>query len=102
MSGTARENVLHEPDVRANGRKSGGRARCPGPKSEDELEELDLGAEIDEFKVKIGEISWMESGETWGNARSTQNQANPWIKIRKTSSKLTNHKKIEGYFCGDF
>ena len=47
------------------------RAGCPGSKSEDELEELDFGAEIDDFGGKIGEISWMESGETWGDARST-------------------------------
>ena len=73
---------------------SRGRAGCPGSKSEDELEELDLGAEIDDFKVKIGEISWMEDGETWGNARSTRNQANPWIKINKTSSNQQITKKI--------
>ena len=35
---------------------SGARAGCPGSKSEDELEELDLGAEIDDFKVKIGDF----------------------------------------------
>ena len=50
---------------------SGGRAGCPGSKSEDELEELDFGAEIDDFGGKIGEISWMKDGETWGDARST-------------------------------
>ena len=27
---------------------------------------------------------------------------NPWIKTNKTSSKPTNHKKIGGYFGGDF
>ena len=78
------------------------RAGCPGSKSEDELEELDFGAEIDDFGGKIGEISWMESGETWGDARSTRNQANPWIKINKTSSKPTNHKKKWGYFWWGF
>ena len=88
-------------DVRY-GRMSGGRARCLGSKSEDEHEELDFGAEIDDFGGKIGEISWMEGGETWGNARSTQNQANPWIKINKTSSKPTNHRKIWGYFWWGF
>ena len=50
---------------------SGGRAGCPGSKSEDELEELDFEAEIDDFGGKIGEILWMESGETWEDARST-------------------------------
>ena len=30
-----------------------------------------LVAEIDDFGGKIAEISWMEDGETWGNARST-------------------------------
>ena len=44
----------------------------------------------------------MEGGETWGDARSTRNQANPWIKINKTSSKLTNHKKIGAIFVGIF
>ena len=50
---------------------SGSRAGCPGSKSEDELEELDFGADIDVFGCKIVEILWMESGETWGDARST-------------------------------
>ena len=50
---------------------SGGRAGCPGSKSEDALEELDFGAEIDDFGGKIGEILWMEGGETRGDARST-------------------------------
>ena len=58
------------PDFR-DCQMSRGRAGCPGSKSEDELEELDFGAEIDDFESKVGEISWMESGETWGDARST-------------------------------
>ena len=53
---------------------SSGRARCPGSKSKDELEELDFGAEIDDFGGKIAEISWMESGEKWRKARSTSNK----------------------------
>ena len=81
---------------------SGGRAGCPGSKSEDELEELDFGAEIDDFGGKIAEISWMESGETWGDARSTRNQENPWIKINKTSSNQQITKKIGGYFWWAF
>ena len=79
-----------------------GVAGCPGSKSEDELEELDFGAEIDDFKGKIGEISWMESGDTWGYARSTRNQANLWIKINKTSSNQQITKKIGGYFWWGF
>ena len=47
------ENALQEPDFRANGRMSGARAGCPGSKSEDELEELDFGAEVDDFGGKI-------------------------------------------------
>ena len=39
----------------------------------------------------------MESGETWGYARSTPNQANPWIKSNKTSSNQQITKKW-GYF----
>ena len=46
----------HGPDVRG-ARCPGLRAGCPGSKSEDELEELDFGAEIDDFGGKIGEIS---------------------------------------------
>ena len=97
MSRTARENALQEPDVWGTGRMSGGpdvrggrcpglRAGCPGSKSEDELEELDFGAEIDDFGGKIAEISWMESGQNWGKDRSTSNKLNPWIKSNKTSS----------------
>ena len=81
------------------GRSSGGRAGCPGSKSEDEL---DFGVEIDDFGGKIANNSWMESGETWGDARSTRNQANPWIKINKTSSNQQITKKIGAIFCGDF
>ena len=40
--------------------------------------------------------------ETWGNARSTRNQANPWIKINKTSSNQQITKKIGAIFGGDF
>ena len=94
------ENALQEPDVRANGRISG-MDGCPGSKSEDELEELDFAAEIDDFGGKIGEISWMERGETWGDARSTRNQENPWIKIKKSSNQQIT-KKIRAIFGGDF
>ena len=68
MSRTARENALQEPDVRATGRMSGGLdvrgygpdVRAPNPRmnSRNSI----LGAEIDDFKGKIGEISWMVSG----------------------------------------
>ena len=44
----------------------------------------------------------MKSGETWGDARSTRNQANPWIKINKTSSNQQITKKIGAIFGGDF
>ena len=57
---------------------------------------------MDDFGVKIDEISWMEGGETWGDARSTRNQANPWIKINKTSSNQQITKKIGAIFGGDF
>ena len=58
----------------------------------------EFGAEMDDFGGEIGWISWMESGETWGDARSTRNQANPWIKSNKTSSNQQITKKIGGYF----
>ena len=54
--------------------------------------------EFDDFGVKIDEISWMKDGETWGNARSTWNQANPWIKINKISS----NQQITKFFLGLF
>ena len=58
---------------------------------------------MDDFRVKIEEISWMEGGETWGDARSTRNQANPWIKINKTSSnQQIRKKKLGAIFGGDF
>ena len=46
---------------------------------------VNFGAEMDDFGGKIAEISRMESGETCGEARSTQGKANPRIKINKTS-----------------
>ena len=108
MSRTARENALQEPDVRATGRMSGGPdvrgygpdVRAPNPRmnSRNSI----LGAEIDDFGDKIGEISWMESGEKWGKVRSTSNKANPWNKINKTSSNQRITKKFGGYFWWGF
>ena len=43
----------------------------------------------------------MEDGETWGDARSTRNQANPWIKINKTSSNQ-QIKKMGLFLVGIF
>ena len=37
----------------------------------DLLVETNFWAEFGDFGVKINEISWMEGGETWGDARST-------------------------------
>ena len=85
------------PDVRGYGPD----VRAPNPRMNSR--NLILGAEIDDFGGKITEISWMESGETWGKDRSTSNTMNPWIKINKTSSKPTYHKKNLGlFFGGDF
>ena len=44
----------------------------------------------------------MKDGETWGNARSTRNQANPWIKSNKTSSKQQITKKMGLFLVGIF
>ena len=60
--------------------------------------ETRFGAEMDDFGGKIAEISWMESGETWGKAISTQYTTNSWIKINKTSSNQQITKKFGGYF----
>ena len=83
---------------------SGPMARMSGPTNPDlDLDfETRFGAEIDDLGGKIGWISWMEGGETWGYARSTRNQANPWIKINKTSSHQQITKHFGGYFCGEF
>ena len=66
-----------------------------------ELRDAILGGILG-FGVKIEEILWLESGETWGNARSTRNQANPWIKINKISSYQQIAKKIGAIFGGEF
>ena len=65
MSRTLRENALQEPDVRGYGPD----VRAPNPRmnSRNSI----LGVEIEDFGGKIVEISWMEDGETWGDARST-------------------------------
>ena len=44
----------------------------------------------------------MEGGETWGDARSTRNQANPWIKSNKTSSHQQITKKLGLFLVGIF
>ena len=53
---------------------------------------------MDDSKGKLGENSWMESGETWGKDRSTQDTTNPWIKINKTSSNEQITKKLGAIF----
>jgi hypothetical protein len=58
-------------------------------------------AENDDFGGKIEEISWMESGETCVDARTTRNTTNPRIKINKTSSNQ-QIKKCWGYFLWGF
>ena len=40
----------------------------------------------------------MEGGETWGDARSTCNKANPRIKINKTHKSQKNGGYFSGYF----
>ena len=93
MSRTARE-------LRSRSRMSGRGPGCLARRIQILFgaEIFELGAEIDDSKVKIGEISWMEGGETWGDARSPRNQANPWIKINKTSSNQQITKQIWGLF----
>ena len=107
MSKTARElrsrSRMSEPMGRMSGgadvRGYGPDVRAPNPRmnSRNSI----LGAEIDDFGDKIGEISWMESGETWGNAISYRNEAKPWIKSNKTSSNQQITKNW-GYFWWGF
>src|SRR3989337_2738015 len=59
-----------------------------GQTARDFLSGANFWAEMDDFRGKIEEISCMEGGETWGDARSTRNQANPWIKTNKSQKKL--------------
>ena len=96
--------MLQEPDVRLGARMSGLRPGCPARRLQISFgaSKLDLGAEIDEFGGKIDGLSWMENGDTWGYARSTRNQANPWIKINKTSSNQQITKKIGVFLVGNF
>ena len=75
--------------------------RWVGVNSRSEIRDS-IWVENDDFGVKINEISWMKDEETWGNARSTRNQANPWIKINKTSSNQQITKKIGALFVGNF
>ena len=62
---------------------------------------FELGAEMDDSKGKIGEIPWMESGETWGYARALETKqihgSNP-TKPHQTNKSQKNW----GYFCGEF
>ena len=76
--------------------------RWVGVNARSEIRGAILGGKNGVLRVKIDEISWMKDGETWGNARSTRNQANPWIKINKTSSNQQITKKIGAIFGGDF
>ena len=87
-----------DPDVRPDGpdvRPDESRSRL-GQKF------LNWGRKLMIPRAKFDEILWMESGETWGYARSTLNQANPWIKINKISSHQQITKKICGYFWWGF
>ena len=81
---------------------SGDRAGCPGSKSEDELEELDLGAKIDDFKVKIGEISWMESGETWEMLDPLETKKIHGSKSTKHHQTNKSQKKLGLFLVGIF
>ena len=57
-------------------------------------EEHENGEKFDDF----ADFGWISRGRRWGKARSTSYTPNPRIKINKTSSKPTNHKKILGLF----
>ena len=61
----------------------------------------EIGAEKDDFGAKLDGL-WMESGETWEDARSTRKQANPWININKTSSNQQITKILGLFLVGIF
>ena len=105
MSRTARENALQEPDVRATGRMSGGPdvrvygpdVRAPNPRmnSSNSI----LGAEIDDFGGKIGEISWMEIGEKLDPQVTKQIHGSNSTKHHHTNK---SQKKLGAIFVGQF
>ena len=53
-------------------------------------------------RAKLERFRGWKVGKLGGNARSTLNQANPRIKINKTSSNQQITKKIRAIFGGDF
>ena len=57
-------------------------------------EEHENGEKFDDF----ADFGWISRGRRWGKARSTSYTPNPRIKINKSSSKPTKHKKKLGLF----
>ena len=107
MSRTLCENALQEPDVRAIGRISG-LARCPGvgpdvraPNPRMNSRNSILGRKLMISRAKLERFRGWKVGKNGGKARSTRNQANPWIKSNKTSSN-EQITKNRGYFGWGF
>ena len=81
------------PDVRGYGPD----VRAPNPRmnSRNSI----LGAEIDDFGGKIGEISWMESGEMLDPLETKQIHGSKSTKHHQTNK---SQKKFGGYFWWGF
>ena len=81
---------------------SGAQAGCPGSKSEDELEELDFGAEIDDFGAKFdGFRGWKvgKLGEMLDPLESKEIHGSKSTKHQQTNK---SQKKLGAIFGGDF
>ena len=102
MSRNLREIALQEPDVRATGRMSGLRAGCPGSKSEDELEELDFGVEIDDFGGKLERFCGWKVGKLGGKLDPLETKQIHGSKSTKHHQTNKSQKKLGAIFGGDF
>ena len=87
--------------IRADPNDPGDQPDDPGGSTRSGMarDELENGLKFGDFADFGGISRW----RWWGKARSTCNTTNSRIKTNKTSSKLTNHKKIIGaIFVGIF
>ena len=105
-------NSLFSPEVpgkdgSSGGRKFRGRPEVPGvveflPGRTLNSRSENGGGKSRFPRSKLGRFRGWKGRKRWGKARSTCNQANPWIKINKTSSNQQITKKIWGYFWWAF
>ena len=102
MSRNLCKNALQEPDVRANGRMSRGRAGCPGSKSEDELEELNFGAEIYDLWAKFDGFRGWNMGKLGGKLDPLETKQIHGSKSTKHHQTNKSQKKLGLFLVGIF